>query len=64
MNEETKFYNIRELERLQKQADKNPDCSYCQAVALRGDASAPPHHVYDFCESGKQPHCTCPLCFG
>jgi hypothetical protein len=37
------------------------DCAYCQEH--EGDPMMPPHTPSPYCESGKQPHCTCSACF-
>jgi len=40
------------------------ECVQCDRIQAQNDNGAPRHAIRDRCESGKRPHCTCPLCFG
>jgi hypothetical protein len=44
----------------------DPDCPGCREFYEhpRLDPFAPHHRPGRMCESGKRPHCTCPLCWG
>jgi hypothetical protein len=45
--------------------DKAPpgECAYCDRERAAGVSFHPPHDASEYCNSGKQPHCSCDACF-
>lgn len=42
----------------------HPDCAECLKYAEEKISFHPRHEPSRYCESGKRPHCTCPICWG
>jgi len=63
VNESQLALRPHELETLQKQAEKYPDCLTCQRFLNEGAYHSPRHEAMDFCRSGKRSHCSCSSCF-
>lgn len=42
---------------------KPGECIYCDREQEVGNAFHPPHDASERCESGRNPHCSCDVCF-
>ena len=47
-----------------KYPPENPDCAECRKYSEEKITFHPRHTPSSYCESGKRPHCTCPICWG
>jgi hypothetical protein len=43
---------------------QHPECDVCKAMRDPALRYGPAHEIRDRCQSGRRPHCTCPLCWG
>jgi len=64
MHEETREEMIARWERM---GSMSPNCHGCRdrydSSLKPSEVFAPSHQPSQRCESGKQPHCTCDVCF-
>lgn len=55
------------IARWERQGFLDPNCAACKEIyesdKMPYDIFAPRHKASDSCESGKQNHCTCDVCF-